>query len=294
MKKFLFNILLIFLKVLAFLPLQVLYLFSDIARFFLFYVVRYRREVVRQNLQNSFPEKDLKEIKLIEKRFYRNFVDVFVEIFKAMNISEDYITKRVQFKNPELLENYFNQGKSVFVATSHSGNWEWIGNQTGLQSKHNYLCVYKRLSDPYFEEFTKKHRERFGHFKMIEMNQVFRTLARLKHQNNSVFMVADQSPRGVESDYWTIFLNQETAFFRGMAKMAKALDYAVVYTENHRIKRGHYEVVLREITSDSKSISEDEIIGRYARCLETFIRQCPDNWLWSHKRWKHKRKEATI
>lgn len=293
MKKILFNILLVVLKFLAFLPLSVLYILSDIARFFLYHVARYRREVVRQNLQNSFPKKKLKEIKQIEKKFYRNFVDVFVEIFKAMNISEDYITKRVQVKNPEILEKYFTQGKSVFVTTSHSGNWEWIGNQIGLLSKHHNLCVYKRLRNAYFEEFTKKHREHFGHLKMVEMNQVFRTLVHLKNQPNLVYMVADQSPRGVESDYWTNFLNQETAFFRGMAKMAKALDYAVVYAENHRVKRGHYEVVLQEITSESNLISEDAIIERYARCLETFICQCPDNWLWSHKRWKHKRKETT-
>jgi KDO2-lipid IV(A) lauroyltransferase len=245
---------------------------------------------VRRNLQNSFPEKDLKAIKQIEKKFYRNFVDVFFEILKAMSISKDYITKHVRVKNPELLEKYLDQGKSLLVVTSHSGNWEWIGNQIGFSSKHHNFGVYKRLRNPYFEEFTKKHRERFGQLKTIEMNQVLRTLVRLKNQSNLVYMVADQSPRGAESDYWTIFLNQETAFFRGMAKMAKALDYAVIYAESHRVRRGHYEVVLQEIVSDSKSISEDEIIERYARYLETFIRQYADNWLWSHRRWKHKRK----
>lgn len=269
------------------LPFSVMYFFSDFFYLIIYYIVRYRRKVTRQNLLNSFPDKSHKEIVRIEKKFYHNFADMAFEICKCLSMKEEEFIKRVTFKNPEIAINHYNEGKSIFAAAGHSGNWEWYGQQLSWASEHRNLCVYKRLQNPFFDDFARNLREHFGRLKMIEMNNVLRTLIKASDKPNMVFFVADQSPRGKESDYWTTFMNQDTAFFKGLGKMACGLKYAVVYVECIRAKRGYYDVYFREI--DTKDKTETEIMESYVRVLEKHIMEYPDDWLWSHRRWKHKR-----
>lgn len=294
MKKIGYQICIAFAKAVSHLPFCILYLISDFFYFVFYYLVRYRRKVTRQNLLNSFPEKSYQEIISIEKKFYHNFADLFIEICKTISMKEEKFNERCTFKNPEVVTNLYKQGKSVFAAASHSGNWEWYGQQLSLVSDHRNLCVYKRLQNPFFDEYAKNLRERFGKLKMVEMNGILRTLIRANDKPNMVFFVADQSPRGKEFDYWTTFLNQETAFFKGLGKIACQLDYAVVYIECIRTKRGYYDIYFKEIAMDSKDKTADDIIESYVRALENHIKEHPENWLWSHRRWKHKRIKQTV
>lgn len=270
-------------------PMQVLYLVADFFYFIVYYIVRYRLKVVRQNLKAAFPEKTSSELKQIEKAFYHHFADLMAEYLKMTQISEKELQKRITIENPEVLEKLYEESRNVFLALGHCGNWEWFGMAVYAATKHRPFAIYKRLSNPDFEDFVKAIRTSIGPLQMIESRSAYRSLKQLDDQLNAVVILADQSPAGNEQDYWITFLNQETAFFTGLEKMAKALDYSVVFVENIKVKRGHYKVVLSTVSTNPKTETTNYILETYARMLEQAIVKNPANWLWSHRRWKHQR-----
>lgn len=278
----------------AFLPFWLLYLKSDLAYLFIYHIARYRRKVVRQNLLRSFPDKRHKEIKTIEKRFYHNFCDLIVETPKELRMDENDFRKRITFANPELVTKLYEQGKSMFYALSHSGNWEWFAKRMDKLSDHNCFAVYKKVKNPAFDRLMFEMRTKGCRLEMIESNSVKRSLKQLHDQQNAVLMVADQTSHGLPSDYWTEFLHQDTCWFTGLERIAKKLDYAVVFVDMERKGRGHYNVTFQLITDDPKNTPEGFIMEHYVRCVERFIQSQPDNWLWSHRRWKHQRPQNIV
>lgn len=278
------------------LPFGLLYLLSDINAFLLYHIIRYRRKVVRANLVNSFPDKDLSEIKKIEKRNYRNLCDLFAETCKLLVMKPEKLQKHVTFVNPELMEDLYDKGKSVFTVLPHSGNWEWYGKLMHTVSRHKASAIYKRVENEVFERLMKEIRESYGieHEHMIESRVAFRELLKRRDMLNSILIIADQSPRGVESDYWNTFLNQETCWFTGTEKMARKLDYSVVFVAMKRVKRGYYEVQFRMICEDANNTPENYIMEQYSQETERFVNENPDNWLWTHRRWKHKRQNKVV
>lgn len=271
-------------------PYWLLYLKSDVYYFFVYFVFRYRRNVVRKNLLQSFPEKCIGDIKRIERRFYKNLCDLLVEAPKMMRIKSDNGYKnRISYSNLELLTLLYEQGKNVFYAIPHSGNWEWFGKMITDLSPHKCLAVYKKVKNPFFERLMLFVRTCYSNLEMVESNSALRRLAQLRDSHNAVLMMADQTSHGLASDYWTEFLNQDTCWFTGIEYIAKKLDYAVVFVSMRRKGRGRYEVTFELVTDQPKDTGAGEIMERYVRCVERFIRANPDNWLWSHRRWKHKR-----
>lgn len=272
-------------------PFALLYLKSDFYFFILYYLARYRRKVVRENLVSSFPEKPLAEIKRIERRFYHDFCDLFVEGCKLMRLKPDGLSNRVTFTNPEMIQMLYEKGRSVFCAMSHSGNWEWFNKLIGLCSAHKDIAIYKKMQNPYFDAFMLNLRLKFIEegMEMVESMDVKKKLAEVQDRRNLVLILGDQSPRGVDSDYWTEFLHRDTCWYYGLEKMAKSLDYAVVFVEMNRVRRGHYSVTFRMITETPKQTEEGFILEQYVRYIERLIQNQPENWLWSHRRWKHSR-----
>ena len=275
------------------LPYWLLYLKSDLVYVLTYHVAHYRRKVVKNNLLRSFPEKGSKELKTIEKRFYHNLCDLIVETQKALRMGENGFKKRVSISNPELITALYEKGKSVFYSAPHSGNWEWFAKMMPDFSAHNCLAVYKRVKNPAFEQLMLEMRTKDCPLEMVESNSALRRLVQLRDKQNAVLMVADQSSFGLPSDYWTEFLHQDTCWFTGLERIAKKLNYAVVFVDMKRQGRGRYEVTFQLITDDPKNTPNGFIMEQYVRCVERFIQVQPDNWLWSHRRWKHLRPQNT-
>ena len=270
-------------------PYWLLYLKSDVLYFLAYHVARYRRKVVRQNLLRSFPEKDAKDIKAIERKFYRNLCDLFVEAPKMMCMGPNGYSKRITYANPEVLEPLFEQQKGIFYAIPHSGNWEWFGKMIPSFAAHHNVAVYKKVKSPAFDELMLYMRTKGISAEPVEADSVFKHLVQYRNRWNAVLMMADQSPHGLDSDYWTEFLHQDTCWFTGVERMAKALDYAIVFVAMRREGRGRYAVSYELITDNPKATGEGQIMEKYVRCVERFVQANPDNWLWSHRRWKHQR-----
>jgi len=281
-----------FAWLISFLPLGVLYVISDIFYFFIYVIFGYRKKIVRQNLKNAFPEKSDKELLRIEKRFYHHLIDIFIEIIALMHMSIDEIKRRNKFISKDLMQRLYDKNIGIVGVVGHYNNWEWFNNLQ-LYTKYQGLAIYKPIENKRFENFTNNIREKYGSV-TVPMRETLRKLIQLKKENILPFslMVADQSPVKEEINYWTTFLNQDTPVYLGVEKIARKFNYAVVFLKMQKIKRGYYETEMILITDNPKETKEYEITEKHVSILEEMIKQKPENWIWSHRRWKHKKPKA--
>lgn len=278
-----------FLYFISALPPFVLYLISDALYFILYNVAGYRRKVVAENLRKSFPEKSEPEIKKITKEFYHYLCDLFLETFKTLTMSKRFALAHCRFSEPsaKLFDEYFEKKKSVILVMGHFGNWEWAGNSFSIARKQQLYVIYHPLTNKHFNKLIVNMRTRFK-TKLILMNDTFRAMLRNRGEINVTAFIADQTPPPVNA-YWTTFLNQDTPIFRGTEIIARKLNYPVVYGSVRRVKRGYYEIFTEILFENPAATAEGEISEAHTRKLEMEIREQPEIWLWSHRRWKHKR-----
>ncbi|MDX1652451.1 MAG: lipid A biosynthesis acyltransferase [Brumimicrobium sp.] len=271
----------------SYLPFRVLYFVSDIVYLILYYIVGYRKKVVRENLKNSFPHFSEKELKETERKFYKHFADFLIESTKSLTISDKAIKERCALINPEMLYKYYNKKKNVIVLCGHYNNWEYYAVGIAQQMKHKTIAAYRPLKNTFFDKVILKSRQRFG-MKMLSMREVPRYFA--KHLSNQLtlsIMMNDQSPGNPRTAYWNTFLNQDTGWMKGAEKLAIKYDQVVVFGCIRKKKRGFYEVTFYPISDNVALEREGFVLDKHAEYLEMVIEENPEYWLWSHRRWKH-------
>jgi KDO2-lipid IV(A) lauroyltransferase len=275
--------------VITLLPLRVLYVFSDIMYVILYYFPSYRRKIVRTNLQNSFPEKTEKEIRQIEKKFYRHLGDLFVETLKITHMSEKQLKKHFRITNLELLQRLHNQKRDVIAVLGHYNNWEWL-NIFSAQTGYKTISIYKPLHNKHFNNFINTLRSRFG-MVMTPMSSIIKQIVtdRSNNINTVSAFLSDQIPARDEIRYWTNFLNQDTPVYLGAEKIASKYDMALVFFNIQKIKRGYYNLHVELLFEHTKGLPEHLITKTHVKRLEEIITERPEYWIWSHRRWKHKR-----
>ena len=276
-----------FINLLAMAPFRVLYAFSDL----FYYVLKlsgYRKKVVLTNLRNSFPEKSDEEIKSIANSYYRYLCDLILETLKTLKMTAEETQERVKFNRTEWLDKLYTESKSIIIVMGHYGNWEWAGPSFTLNTKFQLVVIYRPLSNTYFEKMMVGMRTRFG-TKITPVNQTLRDMVANRKDITATAFIADQtaSPKNA---YWTAFLNQDTAVFTGPEKLAKKFNYPVVYMKVERPKRGYYEVTPELLFENPASTADDEIAEVFTKRVEKDIINNPSIWLWSHRRWKHKKR----
>jgi KDO2-lipid IV(A) lauroyltransferase len=274
------------------LPISFLRLFSLLGFAFLYYIFKYRKKVVLQNLRNSFPEWDEKKVQHTAKKFYKNFCDNMIDSVGLTMVNEKHSLQRFKIKNPELFIDLYEKNKSIVCLMAHYGNWE-LSSTIPSNIRHEVLAIYKPLTNKYFDGMIKSGRERFG-VKGIPMNKILRYLIEAEQKNikTMTLFLADQRPHWSEVVYWTKFLNQEAPFYQGAEKISRKFNMAVVYMKVSYVKRNHYEaefILLEENAGDTKP---HEIMNTYVKLLEKNIKESPEFWLWTHKRWKYVKKDS--
>ncbi len=290
MQSFLFTFLYAIVWMFSLLPLRILFIFSDMLFLIVWYVLPYRRKVVLNNLRNSFPEKSESEINDIARKFYRHFCDLVFEVIKLNTMSEKTMRKHWKVKNPEVINQYYDQGRHLAAILAHYGNWEW-NTAMSLIVKYPVYSIFKRLSNKRMDELMSKIRSRFGG-KPVEMANVLRELITMNNEGKPIApgFIADQSPHKTEHCYWMNFLNQDTSVYLGIEHLAVKFNMIVVYFDMQKISRGYYEVDVITLCENPKELKEYEITEKHVRLLEKKIQERPEFWLWTHRRWKRKRK----
>lgn len=276
---------------LSLLPFWFLYLVSDLLYILLFYIFGYRKKVVLENLKNSFPEKTEAERALIAKKFYKFFPDLIVESIKMMTIRPETVLKRIELLNEEEVLKYFDQGKSVIGVTAHYANWELGIHRLSLMTDRPKLIIYKPLNNEAFNNVYNALRCRFG-ATMVPMKQILRHILKLKDTPHISVFVADQTPTYQDSDYFMDFLNQDTLVFTGTERIARLTKNPIVYCHiGRKAKRGHYYCKFTTLVENPDQYAEHEITHLHNQFTEQMIREQPEYWLWSHRRWKRKRRK---
>ena len=280
------------LQFLTRLPLPVLYALGGFAYFIAFHVLRWHRELAARNLANAFPEKSPAERAALLKQSFINLGQTLAETFWGFGASADELTKRVAIENPELIERFVAEKRPVVVLAAHVCNWEWLLPGTSAQFGIPIDAVYKPLRVASLDEFIRGTRSRFGG-KPIPIHSFLLELMRRAGEARAYAMVADQTPPRNMDKYWTRFLNQDTAFFTGADKIARFLDAPVLYVAMRRVSKGHYSVRLHVLVEPPYHGEEDlQVVERYARRLETEIRDNSADWLWVHNKWKYPKPDA--
>ena len=273
------------LYLLSLLPLWLLYGLSDAVAFFLYAVIRYRRGIVLANLETAFPEKTAAERLRIAKRFYCNFVDNFIETIKLLSASKAFLRKRLVMDNPELLDHFYDQGRKVQAHLGHMFNWELGNAAIPLFTRYPFLVAYMPVENKIFERLFLHLRSRTGSIP-LPATKMQRAILPYRNSQYILALVADQSPGGPENSYWLNFFGQPTPFVRGPERGARIGDIPAIFVRFYKHRRGYYGVELITIAEHPGQLPEGELTRRYRSLLEAAIRQQPDGWLWSHKRWK--------
>ncbi len=289
MSALLYYVALPFLYLVSLLPFPVLYLLSDGMYFILFHILGYRKLVVYTNMRNSFPEKSDEEIHLLAKKYYRYLCDLTLETFKTLTISKKAMLKHCRF-TPEALavmDKMAAGNQSLILVLGHLGNWEWAGNSFSLLCKHHLYVIYHPLSNKHFDGLMYRMRSRFG-TGLIPMKETFKQMLANRGELTTTAFIADQSPTK-EGAHWMTFLNQETPVFKGTELIARKINYPIIYGSVKRLKRGYYAVSVEVLVEQPKETAEGFITETHTRRLERDIIAQPEVWIWSHRRWKHKK-----
>jgi Kdo2-lipid IVA lauroyltransferase/acyltransferase len=278
---------LIFVFIFWLIPFSLLYRISDFLFFILYYIFKYRKKVVQENLSNSFPGKSPVELKKLEKKIYQNLTDIILEGLKGFSMSNKQIIERFKFINIDIIDSLYDQKQSFIAVLGHYCNWEWGTISAGLQLKHEIVGFYKPLSNKYIDKYLKDKRSKSKTI-LSSIARTFQTFDDFKNTTAIFTMVADQSPGNIKRALWFNFLNQPTAWLHGPEKYAKLFNIPVYFINVQRIKRGFYEVKLIEIAKNPAEFPHSKITGLFIKELEKVILEKPENWLWSHRRWKIK------
>lgn len=269
----------------SYLPMWVLYRFSDLFYLLTITLIPYRKKVIRQNFKNSFPEKSDHEIDVLVRKFYKHFADILIEGIKNLTISKSTLSKRMIIENPEVMDELYHKNRNVILVSGHFNNWEWLITAQNFLFKHQAMGIGMPLTSKFWDKKVNERRERFG-MKVVHAKNFKAAIQSYQSKPIALLVLGDQSPGDSLKSYWMPFLNQMTAVQFGTEQIANEFDFSVVYFETIRIKRGYYTIKLKLISIEAKTLSYGEITETHTQLLENSIKNYPANWLWSHKRWK--------
>jgi len=283
-KLFVFPIIYVF----ASLPFIITNAIGNIIYLLLYKLLKYRVKVVRYNLNRSFPEASEGRLKEIEIKYYQHLSDLFLESLKGLTSTAKELKKRMKNVDQHIYDDYYEKGQSFIVVMSHSGNWEWVCQMSQVVCKQQIQCIYKTLSNKGFDWLMYKIRGRFGAIP-VPMEQILRLMTVNRKVVTATAFIGDQNPSSGKNAHWTTFLNQDTPFMNGPEKIAKMFNYPIVYLSSTKIKRGYYEARSEILVENPKDYEDGIITDMIAKRTEQEILNQPEIWLWSHRRWKHKR-----
>lgn len=278
----------IFIRPISLLPFRVLYWFSDFLFLITFYLIGYRKKIAARNIEHSFPDNTKTEHQVILKTFFRHFCDLVLESFKLFTISERELRERFVFRNPEILIPFFERGQSVILTGGHYNNWEMLASACQLYIQHQAVGLYKPLTNPWFEKKLKSSRSRFGLY-LLPIQETKNYFQQKHARPSAIIFGMDQSPSNINRCHWMQFLNQDTPVIFGAEKYAREYNLPVLFGRIIKVRRGYYALELEIITEKPENLPYAAIVEKTMHLLEADIKRNPPWWLWTHKRWKHKR-----
>ena len=278
-----------FLWCISILPFRLLYLFSDFVYLIVYYVIGYRKSTVRENLAMTLPNLSDAERLAIEKKSFRHLCDMFLEMVKTMTISKKEISERFVFTNLEVYKKLEKQEKSIAMMLAHYASYEWVISMNAYVNFNGY-AIYKKIANPYFDKLVRDIRSRFKAY-LISTKETFSSI--LKNKKNKVLSIygfaSDQSPKVSSAFHWQKFMGIEVPVHTGAEMLSKKYDMNVMFLKVKKVKRGYYEASFEILSENAQAVPSYEITDKFLKLVEQQIYEAPEYYLWTHKRWKHRR-----
>ncbi|WP_296687454.1 lysophospholipid acyltransferase family protein [Flavobacterium sp.] len=277
------------LWIISILPFRLFYWFSDCIYFVVYYIIGYRKKIVRYNLSIALPHLTEEKRLIIEKKFYQHMCDMFLEMIKTMSISSAEMNKRFVITNIDLIKEYEQKEKSIILLASHYASWEWL---LSINERTKFKCigVYKKINNRYFDALVRRIRSKFNS-ELVTTNKTIALIA--ENQEKGIMgmygLASDQSPQVHRTFHWQKFMGIEVPAHTGAEMLAKRYDLEVVFAKVKKVKRGYYEATFIPICDNPKSIPDYKITDTYLKEVEQQILEAPEYYFWTHKRWKHRR-----
>ena len=284
------RLLVLFIHLLSCLPFLILKAFSCKLNFLNRIFFQYRKNIVQSNLAIAFPNKSAEELSQIRKSFSKHFFNVIVEIVKMISASRSFVDKKVRIQNQEVIDGCAAKKQTILLVFGHFNNWEWVGQKLSIAAKQQVVGIYKPLANNAFDKLLKTARTKFG-AKAVNMQESMRYIINTQDECQIIGLIADQNPIVNTSTHWLPFFGKEVPVFMGMEKIAKKMDYPVVFCDMQKVGFGKYTIHFEVLVENPKETQEGEITKRYIERLEKQIKKAPSNYLWSHRRWKHKKEK---
>jgi KDO2-lipid IV(A) lauroyltransferase len=278
----------IFIAIFYLIPFWAIYLISDFLYYVLYYLVKYRRKIVRNNLDIAYPNMPLKEKISLEKKFYRHLADIFMEGIKAINLSDKETIRRYKITTPEAPNIPFGKGSASLFVGSHQNNWEYGALGCGLQIEPIAMVFYKPIKNPLINDYIRNSRKNKGTI-MAPINETSDYFEKYLAEHPMYIMISDQSPSNVRECHWIEFFGKETAVLHGPAKYAQKYNLPIYLIKTEKLKRGFYLVSAKLLIEKPLEYKPEEISRIFTNAIEKQIREAPEFWLWSHKRWKREK-----
>lgn len=267
------------------LPLRFIYLLTDFFYLLLLSILPYRKKLIKKNIRNSFKSVTEKDVNKLTRKFYKHLSDILAESIKNLTISKKDLLKRVHVVNPALMEDLYKKDKSVLIISGHFNNWEWIITSQNFLFDHCAVGIGMPLTNKFWDKKINARRARNG-MKILNASNVDSFFGQSFEKPIATLILADQAPANSFKSYWMNFLNQETAIVFGPEQIANKYNQACVFLRMNKIKRGYYQIELELITDNPHSLNWGELTEKHARLLEEMIIKNPEQWIWSHNRWK--------
>lgn len=271
------------------LPFRLLYLFSDFVYIVIYQIIGYRKKTVRENLSLALPHLSNKERLIIEKKFYHHLCDMFLEMIKTMNISKEEICKRYVFKNFEVYTDLEEKEKSIAIMCAHYASYEWVISMN-YYTKFSGFGIYKQIKNPYFDKLIHSIRSKYNAHLITTKDTITTIEKNCKNKTLSVYgFASDQSPKESSAYHWAKFMGIEVPVHTGAEMLSKKYDLNVIFLRTKKVKRGYYEATMEVLSENAKEVANYEITDQFLKLVEQQIYEAPEYYLWTHKRWKHKR-----
>ncbi len=278
-----------FLWCLSILPFRVLYLFSDVAYFISYYIFGYRKKTVRENLALALPHLSDKERLIIEKKSFRNMCDIFLEMIKTMSISEKEINKRYVFKNFEVYQELEKKQKSIALFCAHYASYEWAVSINYKATFQGY-AIYKKINNAYFDKLVRDIRSKFKATLITTKETIPIIIENNKINKLGLYgFASDQSPKITSVFYWKSFMGIEVPIHTGAEMLAKRYNMNAIFIRTERLKRGYYAATFEVLSENTSIVPDYELTDKFIELVEKQIYEAPEHYLWTHKRWKHRR-----
>ena len=271
------------LWIISIIPLRLLYIKS----FLISNIFFYRKDIIRSNINSAFNKTSKQGKRKIYYNFRRYFINLILEIVKMISADKNFYKRRIKINNLSILDEYYDKKQSIILMMGHHNNWEWAGQIISIRSKQKFVSVYKKLSNLFFDNLMSKIRERNG-TKVIEMNDIIKYLYEDK-ECKIIGLIADQNPVVNNNTQWIDFFNQNVPVINGPEKIARKMNFPVLFCNMKKINDGYYDITLEHIHDNPKFSDQGDITKKFFKRLEKQINDDPNNYLWSHNRWKHKK-----